>query len=243
MSNALRVDVWSDIACPWCYIGKRRLEAALRRFPHRDRVEVVWRAFELDPQAPRERDPATPYAARLAQKYGSSQRDAEDMLANMTRVAADEGLDFHFERIRPGNTFDAHRLLHLAAARGRQGEVQERFFRGYLTEGAAIGHPEALARLSTEAGLDPAEVRDVLDGAAFGDRVRADQAQARALGIGGVPFFVLGGRYGLSGAQPVDVLLDALSQAWSETAAAATAVPPAAGAAGEGSSCGPEDCD
>jgi predicted DsbA family dithiol-disulfide isomerase len=212
----LRIDVWSDIACPWCHVGKRRLEAALARFPYRDAVEVVWRAFELDPSAPRERDPSVSYSERLARKYGCSVPEAEAMIQRMTDVARQDGLDFHFERIRPGNTFDAHRVLHLAAERGKQDTVKERFFRGYLTEGEPIGDPEALVRLAPEAGLDPDEVRATLASDAYAREVRAEEIAARELGIGGVPFFVIGGRYAISGAQPADVFLRALTKAWSE---------------------------
>src|SRR5689334_7936255 len=145
--KSLRVDVWSDIACPWCYVGKRRLEAALARLPGREDVEVVWRAFELDPSAPRVRDPAMSYAERLASKYRTSTARAEEMIRRMTETAAGDGLDFRFDRIRSGNTFDAHRVLHLALERGVQDAVKERFLRGYMTEGEPLGEPEALIRL------------------------------------------------------------------------------------------------
>jgi predicted DsbA family dithiol-disulfide isomerase len=231
----LRIDIWSDIACPWCHVGKRRLEAALERFPHRDAVEVVWRAFELDPSAPRERDRAVSYSERLARKYGSSVAHAEAMIERMTEVARGDGLDFHFERIRPGNTFDAHRVLHLALERGKQDAVKERFFRAYLSEGEPIGDPETLVRLAAEAGLDAEEVRAALASDAFAREVRADEDDARELGIAGVPFFLLGGRYAVSGAQPAELLLRALTQAWDELAARPVVLQ-------EGTACGPEGC-
>jgi predicted DsbA family dithiol-disulfide isomerase len=180
--QAVRIDVWSDIACPWCHVGKRRLEAALEQFPQRDAVELVWRSFELDPSAPRTSE-AAPYAARLARKYGSSVADAQSMIDRMTETAARDGLDFHFEKIRPGNTFDAHRLLHLAHTRGLQDTLKERLFLAYLGEGEAIGDPEVLARLAVEAGLEHDEVRRVLASDAFAAAVRADEEQARSLGI------------------------------------------------------------
>jgi predicted DsbA family dithiol-disulfide isomerase len=231
----LRIDVWSDIACPWCFVGKRRLEAALAQFPQRDAVEVVWRAFELDPSAPRERDTSMSYAERLAQKYGSTTSDAQGMISRMTGVAKQDGLDFHFERIRPGNTFDAHRVLHLAQERGKQDAVKERFLRGYMTEGEAIGDPEVLVRLAGEAGLDEEEVRATLAGDTHAREVRADEEEARELGIGGVPFFVIGGRYAVSGAQPAELLLGAITKAWSELAAQPVTF-------AEGAVCGPEGC-
>jgi predicted DsbA family dithiol-disulfide isomerase len=227
----LRVDVWSDIACPWCYVGKRRLEAALARLPGRENVEVVWRAFELDPSAPRLRDPALSYAARLASKYGTSVARAEDMIRRMTETAAADGLDFRFDRIRSGNTFDAHRVLHLALERGVQDAVKERFLRGYMTEGEPIGEPEALVRLASQAGLDPDEVSGVLASDGYAREVRADEEAARAIGIDGVPFFAVADRYGVSGAQPADVLLRVLERASGSPEPLA-----------EGAACGPEGC-
>lgn len=229
----LEVQVWSDIACPWCYVGKRRLEAAIARMPSPGEVEVVWRAFELDPTAPRVQ-PDVPYAERLARKYRVPVAQAQAMIDRMTSVAAGDGLTFRFDLVKPGNTFDAHRVLHLARERGVQGAAKERFLRAYMTEGEAIGDPETLARLSAEAGLDSAEVRKLLSSDAFTAQVRADEEEAREFGIDAVPFFVLGGVYGVAGAQPVDVLHEALTQAWSE-------LPPAAEYA-EGAVCGPDGC-
>ena len=205
----LRVDVWSDFACPWCYVGKRRLEAALARLPDRAAVDVRWRAFELDPTAPAVREPE-PYAVRLARKYATSPTRAQEMIDTMTRTAAGEGLGFRFDRIRPGNTFDAHRLQHLAAEHGAGDALHERLFRAYLTEGEALGDREVLARLASEVGLDAAEVRALLAGDDRADAVRADEAAADVLGIHAVPHFRFGDRLGLSGAQPPDVLLHAL---------------------------------
>lgn len=230
----LRIDVWSDIACPWCYVGKRRLEAALARFPRRDAVTLVWRSFELDPAGPRTAEPGGSIAARLARKYGTGLAQADLMLRRMTATAAADGIDMRFDRLRPGNTFDAHRLLHRAHEHGRQDALKERLFRAYFTDGEAIGDPGVLARLAGEAGLDVAEARDVLASDAHARDVRADEEQARRLGVTGVPFFVLGGRHGVSGAQPSDVLLTALATAWAE------ANPDAATA--DGAVCGPDGC-
>ena len=232
----LTVEVWSDIACPWCYIGKRRLEAAIGRLPAgagKDAVDVVWRAFELDPGAPRVRDASVPYAERLAKKYGMPLEEAHASLRRMTDLASRDGLDFHFERVQAGNTFDAHRVIHLAHERGVQDAVKERFLRAYMTEGEPIGEPEVLARLASEAGLEAADVRITLASDAYSREVRADEEQARTLGISGVPFFVIDRRYAVSGAQSADVLLGALSQAW----AAKPQVP-----IEEGAVCGPEGC-
>jgi predicted DsbA family dithiol-disulfide isomerase len=215
----MRVDIWSDVICPWCYIGKRRFEAALGRFDHRDDVEVVWHSFELDPSAPARREGNL--ADLLAAKYGMSRNQALDANANITKLAAAEGLDYHLERAQPGNTFDAHRLIHLAEKHGLQAEMKERLLRGYFSDGMAVGDPDALVGAAVEVGLDNDEVGNVLDSDAYSDAVRADEAHAARLGISGVPFFVLGNRYGVSGAQPPDAILGALDQAWQERASTA----------------------
>ena len=232
----LRIDVWSDIACPWCYVGKRRLQAALERFPHRDAVVVFWRAFELDPSAPRERERDFSYAERLAKKYGKSVPEAEAMIARLVDIGKSDGLSFHFDRARHGNTFDAHRVNHLAGEHGVQSAVNERLFRARMTEGECIGDPETLARLAGEAGLDAEKVSAMLAGDAYARAVRQDEAEARELGITGVPFFLIAGCYGVFGAQPAEVLLDTITRAWSE-------LPAAAAAHAEGAVCGPDGCD
>jgi predicted DsbA family dithiol-disulfide isomerase len=207
----LTVDVWSDVVCPWCYLGKRRLEAALAAFDDPEGVEVTWHAFELDPDAPPVHEGRP--AERLAEKYGSSLEQAEAMNAQMTELAAREGLEYHLDTARGGNSFDAHRLIRLAAEHGRQGEAEERMFRAYFTEGEAIGAPETLVRLGTVLGLDAEEVRETLGSDRFAADVREDEAVAARLGIRGVPFFVLDRRYGVSGAQPAEVLVQALEHA------------------------------
>jgi predicted DsbA family dithiol-disulfide isomerase len=211
----MKVEIWSDIACPWCYVGKRRFESALQQFEHAGDVEVVWRSFELDPHAPRTH--AESQDELLAQKYGMPVERARAMNDRMAGEARKEGLDFHFDRVKVGNTFDAHRLVHLAAESGKADAMKERLMRAYLTEGEAIGEPETLLRLGTEVGLDAGRVRDVLAGDAYGRDVRADESRARAFGISGVPFFAIDERYGVSGAQTPDVLLEALRQAHADS--------------------------
>ena len=223
----MKIEIWSDVVCPWCYVGKRRFEQALAAFPHRDEVEVVWRSFELDPQAPAER--TGDYAAMLAAKYGFSVERGQQMVDTMTATAAQDGLDFRFARARVGNTFDAHRLLHLAAERGVQDAVKERLMLATFTEGEPIGDLETLVRLGAEAGLDAAEARAVLTSERYADEVRADELQARAYGISGVPFFVVDGRYGVSGAQPAAALREVLETAWTESRA--VSLVPAGGSA------------
>lgn len=228
----LRVDIWSDIACPWCYVGKRRFEQALQQLEDTP-VELHWHSFELDPGAPA-RVPEARQAERLAKKYGMSVQAAEQRIAHLSQQAQAEGIRFDFEQLKPGNTFDAHRVLHLAAARGKQDAVKERFLQGYLCEGLAIGEREVIARLAREAGLDADEVEATLASDAYAHDVRGDEAQASALGIHGVPFFVIGRRYGISGAQPAELLRAALEKAHAELAAEPELV--------EGAACGPDGC-
>jgi predicted DsbA family dithiol-disulfide isomerase len=207
----VEVEIWSDVVCPWCAIGKVRFERALAGVDGGDQIAVRYRSFELDPTTPRVVEGA--YVERLAAKYRTSTAQAQAMIDRMTAQAAAEGLTFDFAAARPGNTFDAHRLLHLAADRGVQRALKDRLLTAYLTEGAAIGTHEELRRLASDAGLDDTEVHDTLAGDAYADAVRADEQQARAYGITGVPFFVIDGRYGVSGAQPPEVLRQALTQA------------------------------
>ena len=232
----LRVDVWSDVACPWCYIGKRRLEAALSEFPHASEVEVVWHAFELDPSAPRTQPTDMSMAARLAKKYGNTVREAEVMIQRVVDVAKTDGLTFRFDRIRPGNTFDAHRLIHLGKERGKQDAVKERMLRAYMTEGEAIGEKATLASLAVSAGLDADEATALLEGDLYEKEVRQEEAEAAEIGIRGVPFFVFGEKYAVSGAQPKEVLLGALDRAWSELP------PKPLTQLAEGAVCGPDGC-
>jgi predicted DsbA family dithiol-disulfide isomerase len=208
----VHVEIWSDIACPWCYVGKRRFEAALAGFEHRDEVRLTWRSFELDPGAPRTREGDG--ADHLARKYGTTREQALAMHANMTAVAASEGLPFRFDIARGGNTFDAHRLVHLAAAHELEEQMQERLFRAYLCEGVAIGESASLEQLASEVGLPGDEVREVLHTDRFSDQVRDDERQAVELGITAVPFFVVDRALGVSGAHPPELLGKLLSKAW-----------------------------
>ena len=205
------VEVWSDVVCPWCYIGKRRLEQALARFEGRERVEVVWRPFELDPHGPAVR--TEPYAERLASKYGTDLEGARAMIERMVGSAAGEGIEMRFDIARPGNTFDAHRLLHLARTRGVQAELAERLFAAAFTEGRAIGDRATLVELAVDVGLDAAEVGRLLEGDELAAEVRAEERVAARLGATGVPFFVFDRRYAVAGAQRPDVLLEALEAA------------------------------
>jgi predicted DsbA family dithiol-disulfide isomerase len=210
----MQVEVWSDVVCPWCYLGKRRLESALARFPHHDEVEVMWRSFELDPGAPPRR--AVSAAEHLASKYGLSPPQVEDSWARLTALAEAEGLEYRLERTQGGSSFDAHRLIHLGAAHGLEDAVAERLFRAYFTEGAAIGDTETLSRLALDVGLRADEVSEVLAGDRFAAEVREDEQRAHGFGVTGVPFFAIDERYAVSGAQSADLLLEALTAAWAE---------------------------
>jgi predicted DsbA family dithiol-disulfide isomerase len=229
----MNVEIWSDIACPWCYVGKRRFEAALAQFEHRDDVQVSWRSFELDPAAPREREGER--AARLADKYGASVEQAREMERQMTETAAAEGLDFHLDIARSGLTFDAHRMVHLAEAHGLQDEMKERLLRAYFTEGELMADHDTLARLAVEIGLPEAEIRETLASDRYAEEVRADERTAGQFGISAVPTFVVDRSIGASGAHPPEALLDLLRQGWA-------ARPRAPIVAGGGESCGVDGC-
>lgn len=211
----MKVEIWSDVVCPWCYIGKRRFESALAEFPQRDAIEVIYRSFQLDPTAPV--DSGKSVTAMLAEKYGVSLAQATAMNSRVTGLAAEEGLDYHLEKAQHANTVKAHRLIHLAASKGLQDEALERVMTAYFTEGENVGDTETLTRLAADAGLDADETRAALEGDAYADAVRADERRAHMLGITGVPFFVVDERYGVSGAQPANLLLEVLEQAWAES--------------------------
>lgn len=204
----MKIEIWSDVVCPWCYIGKRRLERALAGLPAGKQAQVVWRSFELDPDAPRQRTAAP--AEHLAGKYGVSVAEAQTMMARVSAVAKEEGLAYRLADARSGNTFDAHRLGHFAAARGAGDRAEEVLMDAYFCKGLPIGDRAALAALAPLMGLDEAEVRAMLESDDYADAVRADEARAQQLGISGVPFFVIDGKAQLSGAQPVEVFEEAL---------------------------------
>jgi predicted DsbA family dithiol-disulfide isomerase len=204
----MRVDIWSDLVCPWCYIGKRRFETALAAFPDREHLQVVHRAFQLDPSMPKGR--LFRHRDVLMRKYGMSEAQVAAAQARLEGIAAAEGLEYHLADSHTGNTLDAHRLVHHAAAPGIQDAVIERFFRAHFTERRSLFDDESLASLAAEAGLPDANM--VLAGELHADAVRADHQQANALGANGVPLFLFDGRYSVSGAQSADVFAQALSR-------------------------------
>jgi predicted DsbA family dithiol-disulfide isomerase len=209
------VEIWSDVVCPWCYIGKRQFEAALASFPHRDEVNVEWRSFELDPNAPTRRQLST--REQLAKKYGMTEEQAQAATDRVTGAATEVGLDFRWADAKSGNTFDAHRLIHLAATHGLGDAAKEALMAAYFTHGVPIGERDALEQVAEEVGLDADEVRGALDDGAFADQVRGDEQLAGELGISAVPFFVIDRAIGVPGAQTPDVLLSALQQAWTKS--------------------------
>jgi predicted DsbA family dithiol-disulfide isomerase len=219
----LSVDVWSDIACPWCFVGKRRLEKATAQFTsaHPDvSVHVSWHAFQLDPSAPQSYPQEPNYAQRLANKYRRTLEQAQGMLNDMTRTGAAENISFRFEQVQGCNTFDAHRLLQFAAQRGKQGVLKERLLVAYMTEGRLLSDISTLVALAAEVGLDPDEVSSVLQSDQYASEVREERAEAAALGIHGVPFFVVDGRFAVEGAQPAAHIAQVLQHAWSTSDAA-----------------------
>jgi predicted DsbA family dithiol-disulfide isomerase len=236
----MRIEIWSDVVCPWCYIGKRRLEKALAGFEHAADVEVVYRSFELDPSAPRHGHEST--LMTLARKYGRSEDRMRGMMQHVIDTAAEEGLAFRlFDNVHT-NTVDAHRLLHLALDSGGpelQSSLKEALLAAYFEDAEDVGDHDVLAKLATSAGLDEDRVRDVLAGQEYADEVAADVAQARAYGATGVPFFVVDQKYGVSGAQPAEVFDRVLRQAWSERQPALQVV---GSDTADAEVCGPDGC-
>jgi len=212
----MEIQIWSDVVCPWCYLGKRRFEHALAEFDHRDQVHVVHRAFQLDPTA--STTVTFDQVELISKKYGISAEQFKAQQAKLVRLAAADGLEYNLEGGRAGNTFDAHRLIRLGLERGLQDAVVERFFRAHFTEQRSLFDADSLVALSVEAGLDADEARSVLTGQSYTQEVQDDIRQARAFGANGVPFFVIDERYGISGAQPTQTFATALSRAWAERA-------------------------
>lgn len=214
MNDTIRIDIWSDIACPWCYIGKHRFEAGTRLFRARHpevEVEVEGHSYELAPDTPEAFDGSE--IDFLTRHKGMPREQVEEMLEQMTRMAADEGIEFDFSRLRHANTSRAHRVLHLAKSQGLQSELQERLFRAYFSEGRRISDADTLAELGEEVGLDSDEVRDALeDDEGFGGDVEQDITRARMLGVSGVPFFLVEEKYGISGAQSAETFASALER-------------------------------
>ena len=235
--SSVKIEIWSDVVCPWCYIGKRRLESALASFEHADEVEITWRSFQLDPSA--SANPTESVAEHLGRKFGGGEASGRQMVARVAAIAAEEGLSFErYPDARHANTRDAHRLLHLALAESgpaAQGRLKEALLAANFTHAENLADHGLLARVAVEAGLLGERVHAVLASQEYGDAVDADIAQATAYGAGGVPFYVVDQRYGVSGAQPSETFTQVLERAWAD------AHPPLDVLAG-GEVCGPEGC-
>jgi predicted DsbA family dithiol-disulfide isomerase len=234
----MRIEIWSDVVCPWCFVGKRRLESALAGFEHADEVEVVYRSFELDPTAPTHGHELS--TGVLARKYGRPEAEMRQVQQQLIDLAAEEGLAFRLFDTVHTNTVDAHRLLHLALETGGaalQRELKEALLSAYFEQAEDVGDHDVLARVAVGVGLDEARVREVLAGREYADAVAADVAQARAYGATGVPFFVVDRAYGISGAQPAEVFAQVLDQAW------AASHPVLQTVGGDAEACGPDGCE
>jgi predicted DsbA family dithiol-disulfide isomerase len=245
LPTGMRIDVWSDVVCPWCYIGKRRLEQALEESG--EKAEIVWHSFQLDPSSTND-DPRD-LATRLGEKYGRGREWGLQANAHVTGIAAELGLEYNFDKVKSANTVDAHRVLHLARELVESGEVpadtqdrlKERLLKAYFTDGLPVGDHATLTELGTEVGLPADRVREVLAGTTYTDEVAADQAEAIAYGANGVPFFVIDEKYGVSGAQPVEVFQEALRQANADRKPVTLITSPNASAADD-PTCGPDGC-
>ena len=214
MKNLLKVQIWSDVMCPFCYIGKRRIEGALANFKHKEQVEIEWKSFQLD--ASFKSSPEDNIVNHLAIKYGKDKTWAQEMVDNMTQNAKDSGLDFHFEKAILANSHNAHRLLHFAKKHQLGNALKELLLKAYLTDGKDVDDLETLILLGEEVGLDKKEVAEVLHSDKYSQEVHEDIAMAQEIGVQGVPFFVLDNKYAISGAQPEETFLKALEQTWEE---------------------------
>lgn len=227
------IEIWSDVVCPWCYIGKRRLEKALAGFPHAEDVDVVYRSFQLDPSAPVV--PTETVAESLGRKYGGGPEAGKKMIDRVEAVAAEEGLLFRHHQALRVNTVDAHRLLHLAACEDKQAQLKEALLSAYFIETENVADHDTLVRIATGVGLEEKRVREVLQGKEYADEVEADIREAASLGANGVPFFVIDRKYGISGAQPSEVFGQVLDRAWDESH-------PQLDVVGGAGVCGPDGC-
>ncbi|MGM0854125.1 MAG: DsbA family oxidoreductase [Bacillota bacterium] len=233
----MKIEIWSDYVCPFCYIGKRHLEEALQQFPERDQVEIAFKSFELDPDAPVDTDMSIQEI--LSKKYGTSLEQAKNMTDSMAKQAATVGLDFRFDTSVPTNTFDAHRLTKYAKTKGKETELTEILLHAHFTLSKHIGDKETLVGLAEQAGLDAEESQAVLEGHEFSQDVRFDEEEARKIGVQGVPFFVINRKYAISGAQPSDVFLSSIQKVWEEENQTASLQPLGT----DGMACDENGCD
>jgi predicted DsbA family dithiol-disulfide isomerase len=232
--QAMKIEIWSDVACPWCFIGKRRFEVALASFPHRDEVDVVWRSYQLDPGLPDHFDGTE--LEYLSSRKGMPAQQVSQMFDHVAQQAKDEGLDYRFDKVVVANSFTAHRLIHLAAAHGKQDAAKERLLSDHFEHGKDIGSREYLTGLGRDLDLPDNDVEELFTTDKYSDAVRSDFQEGQSLGISGVPFFVIDRKFGLSGAQPAETFTRALNQAWQE------ANPLVLVDSAEAGACGPDGC-
>lgn len=211
----MKVEIWSDIACPFCYIGKRRFESALSKFEHRNQVEIKWRSFELNSEIPKRKTTTT--LEFLTAHKGISSDQAKALFKQVTQTAAKDGLKFNFDIGLHGNTFDGHRLVHFATVNGCGDAMKERLFSGYFARGESVADIDTLVTMATDVGLDATKTRAMLESDSFGDEVKSDEAQARRLGIHGVPFFRINEKHEISGISAPDSILQVLNKAWNSS--------------------------
>ncbi|YAL83901.1 DsbA family oxidoreductase [Dermacoccaceae bacterium W4C1] len=239
----MQIEIFSDVACPWCYIGKRRFEAALAQFEHDDQVQVRWRSYQLDPSLPAHYDGSE--VDYLVQRTGMDRQSVSGMTQQVAAQAAEVGLDYDFEKLVVANSLPAHHLIHLARAHGRDGEAKEALLAAHFVDGLDIGDEQTLVTLGESIGLDAEEVRVALSDAQVEEEIRADFAKAREYGVTGVPFFVFDGKFAVSGAQPAEVFTQALDQAWAQAGPVpvmAAQSASGAAAADQHAACGPDGC-
>ena len=230
----MTVEIWSDVMCPFCYIGKRKFEKALEQFPHKDDIKIIWKSFQLDPSTVT--DPSLNTIENLRLKKGWSKEQAAETIAHVADIAKQVGLNFNFDKAVVANSFDAHRLSHLAKKYNKQNELEEKLFSAYFTEGKNTADYETLLKIALEIGMDEGEVSQVLKGNTFANEVHQDVEQAQQIGVRGVPFFVLNQKYAISGAQESDTFLQALHKAYDETKLVDLAD-------NDSAVCGPEGCE
>jgi predicted DsbA family dithiol-disulfide isomerase len=232
----MKVEIWSDVVCPFCYIGKRKFENALAQFGHRDDVQIEWKSFQLTPDfVP---TPGESIHASLAKKKGVSEAEGRRMNDYMTQVAKEVGLDYQFDKAIPANTFLAHQLIHFAAHNGQQGAMKERLFAAYYLEGQNLNEVDTLVKLATEIGLDSDAARQALVAGTYANEVRRDEYEAQQISVRGVPFFVFDDKYAVSGAQPSEVFAEVLDKVWEEAHPKTQPV-----LLNDGPACGPDGCD
>ncbi len=217
-SEKLKIEIWSDVVCPFCYIGKRNFESALEKFPSKDKIEIEWKAFQLDPNFVQNHDEKLDLSQSLAKKYNRSVAEMEQMQQQITQTAKSVGLDYHFDKAITFNTFDAHKIIHKAKEKGLDDKAEELFFKAYFTEGKDIGNPSTLKDLALQIGLNEDEIKDALENDKYGYEVNQDIQEAQQLGVTGVPFFVMDRKYGVSGAQPVEAFTQTIEKAYEDWA-------------------------